>query len=166
MQFLTDIAEVLRAVDQCKNLSHATLDQIAGELTNAALEDAKTHCTGGELAELVGALDTEGDAESPIMQGLRLAFEAYENKSFHDELSDCRSTEEFDRMLEDLDLFQTYIGTDVDELVKRVKEAQDEWESEHYTERDDDEGRYSGRSEGPYIDHEVAEMFNTLRSES
>lgn len=69
-------------------------------------------------------------------------------------------------MLEDLDLFQTYIGADVDELVKRVKEAQDEWESEHYPERDDDEGRYSGRIEGPYIDQEVVEMFNTLRSES
>lgn len=163
---LTDVAEVLRAVDLCKNLSHGTLDQIAVELTTAALEDAKTHCTGGELTELVGALDTEGDAESPIMQGLRLAFEAYETKSFRDELSDCRSTEEFDRMLEDLDLFQTYIGADVDELVKRVKEVQDEWESEHYHERDDDEGRYSGRSEGPYIDQEVLEMFNTLRSES
>lgn len=163
---LTDVAEVLRAVDLCRNLSHGTLDHIAVELTTAALEDAKTHCTGGELTELVGALDTEGDTGSPIMQGLRAAFEAYETKSFHDELSDCRSGEEFERMLEDLDLFQTHIGADVDELVKRVKEAQDEWESEHYNERGDDEDRYSGRSEGPFMDQEVVEMFDTLRSES
>lgn len=163
---LTDVAEVLRAVDLCKNLSRATLDQISDELTAAALAESKSTCSGGELAELVGVLDTEGDSDSPIMRGLWAAFEAYENKSFYDELSDCRSTEEFDRMLEDLDLFQRYIGVDVDGLVRSVKDAQDEWENENYSTRDDDEGRYSQQSDGPYIDREVVEMFNTLRSES
>lgn len=69
-------------------------------------------------------------------------------------------------MLEDLDLFQRYIGVDVDGLVRSVKDAQDEWENENYSTRDDDEGRYSQQSDGPYIDREVVEMFNTLRSES
>ncbi|QRM40482.1 hypothetical protein F3X89_21920 [Rhizobium rhizogenes] len=163
---LTDVAEVLRAIDQCNNLPRATLNQISDELTTAALEDAKTNCSGGELAELVGALDTDGDQDSPIIQGLRAAFEAYENKSFYDELSDCRSTEEFDRMLEDLDLFQKYVGVDVDGLVRSVKEAQEEWESENYSSRDADKGHYGLRSDRPYIDQEVVEMFNTLRSES
>ena len=75
------------------------------------------------------------------MRGLQLAFGDCESKSFHDELSDCRSTEEVDRMLEYLDLFQTYVGADVDEPVKRVKEAQDEWANDLYPERDYDEGR-------------------------
>ncbi|WP_421386604.1 restriction endonuclease [Agrobacterium tumefaciens] len=163
---LTDVAEVLRAVDLCKNLPRATLDKISDELTTAALEDAKTSCSGGDLAELVSILDTDGDQDSPIMQGLRAAFKAYENKSFHDEVSDCRSTEEFDRMLEDLDLFQKYVGVNVDGLVRSVKEAQEEWESENYSSRDGDEGHYSRRSDGSYIDQEVVEMFNTLRSES
>ena len=44
-------------------------------------------------------------------------------------------------MLEYLDLFQTYVGADVDEPVKRVKEAQDEWANDLYPERDYDEGR-------------------------
>ncbi len=163
---LTDVAEVLRAVDRCGNLARVTLDQISGELTTAALEDAKTNCSGGELAELVGALDTGGDPDSPILQGLLSAFEAYETNSFYDELSECRSAEEFDRMLEDLDLFRSSIGVDVDGLVDSVKDRQSEWENENYSSRDDDGTHYGGRGDGPYIDQEVVEMFNTLRGDS
>ncbi|MDI7865301.1 hypothetical protein MRS76_25750 [Rhizobiaceae bacterium n13] len=115
-----------------------TLYQISGELTTVALEDAKTNCSGGELAELVGALDTGGDPDSPILHGLRSAFEAYHTNRFYDELSECRSTEEFDRVLEDLDLFRRSIGVDVDGLVDSVKDRQSEWENENYSSRDDD----------------------------
>jgi DNA polymerase III delta prime subunit len=162
---ISGVAEILRKISASENLPQAKLGEMAEHLTVAALAEAKRSCAGQELTDLVMALETGEEAEPSVMDGLRLAFAAYEKDSFYDELTECHSPEEFDRMLEDLELFRDHVGVDVAHLISSVEDRRSDRESEDYGRRQDP-GDYGDRSDRPYVDQEVLEMFDTLKSDS
>jgi KaiC/GvpD/RAD55 family RecA-like ATPase len=83
---------------------------------------------------------------------------------FADELREYRSSEHFDAMLEDLDLFSEQLGVTVHALAEQVREAKAEFEErqEAYADHMQDEWKERWRDERDN-QRSVSEMFGSLR---
>ena len=84
------------------------------------------------------------------MRAARAGLARFE-RNFSQELGDCRSAEQFEGLIEDLELFHSDLGVDVQRLIERASEAKaelednkseradhmyDEWKERRYVERD------------------------------
>ncbi|MER9353744.1 hypothetical protein NKI61_10640 [Mesorhizobium sp. M0514] len=117
---------------------------------------------------MVSVVDTSPEADAATLEGLRLAFETIRGKNFDQELSECRSAEEFEGLKEDLELFRDHILVDIDDLLLRVETAaQEENESDSAGRDDDAYDRYKdSRAEAYFADQELSEMLGSLRGDS
>lgn len=82
---------------------------------------------------------------------------------FDRELSECRSREQFDGLVEDLELFRDQLGVEVSALIERVEEAKAEFEENEdaYADHMEDEWKERGRQERA-TERGVSEMFGSL----
>ncbi|ESX08541.1 hypothetical protein X768_22620 [Mesorhizobium sp. LSJC265A00] len=165
---LSDVPELLRAISACSTLPGTLLAAMEGGLLDAAMAEAERGCSVAELRELVSVVDTGPEADAATLEGLRLAFETIRGKNFDQELSECRSAEEFEGLKEDLELFRDHILVDIDDLLLRVETAaQEENESDSAGRDDDAYDRYKdSRAEAYFADQELSEMFGSLRGDS
>jgi hypothetical protein len=132
----------------------------------ALLEEVSTGCRSDELRELIGVINISAGTENPALLAARSAFEHFRGSGFADELRECRSLEQFDAILEDLDLFHAELDVDVRSLAQRVEEAKAEFE-EHageYADHMQDEWKERWRDERD-SERGVSEMFGSLRGD-
>lgn len=93
-------------------------------------------------------------------------FELYRSSTFADELRECRSRDQFDGLVEDLEFFREHLGVEVADLLRRVDEAKAEFE-EHddaYADHMQYEWKERWRDERA-SDRSVSEMFDSPRDE-
>jgi hypothetical protein len=161
---INDAVELLRALKAAHFLSASDGTIMCGEVQDAILNAARRGCRAEELRELLGVLDAGTDLV--IMEAAQTSFASFEQKYFSDDLWECRSQEQFDSLVEDLELFRDKLGANVERLVERVKEAEaefaaqendrgdhmrDEWKERYYSEREDESS--------------IADMFGSLRDD-
>jgi hypothetical protein len=114
------------------------------------------------LRELLGVLDISKPT-APAVTAALASFAGFERHHFPEELRECRSSEQFDGLIEDLELFRNELGVDVKRLIERVEEAKAEFE-DHESERADH--MYEEWKERQYLERDtersVSEMFSSL----
>jgi hypothetical protein len=162
---INDGVELLRALDVARSLPAAEVEDVRKQVQDAILSEARTGCRADELRELLSVLDTSQRA-TPAVLAAQASFAHFEQHRFGEELRDCRSREQFDGLIEDLELFRDELGVNVERLIERVEEAkaefeehedayadhmQDEWKERYHFERD--------------ADRSVSEMFASLRGD-
>jgi hypothetical protein len=163
---INDAVDVLRAFEDTRSVDPDALIWMKTAIEKTLLEEASTGCRSDELRELVGVLDTSAGLDGPVVSAARSAFDNYRRSLFADELRECQASEQFNGLVEDLELFRSKLGVDVKALVERVEEAKSEFE-EHEDARADhmqDEWKERWRDER---DHErsVSEMFGSLKGD-
>ena len=124
------------------------------------------------LDELTGMASMEDEFEAPedAAKAIRRAIEEYEEEVFSEELTQCRSTDEFVSFASSLDDLGAIAAVDVGDMLHYVDEAkqefekhqaemadrmQDEWKERRYEERA--QSRERERSEGA-----IRDMFGSL----
>jgi hypothetical protein len=162
---ISDGVELLRALDLARLLSAAEVNDVRRQVQDAILGEARTGCRADELRELLSVLDTSERA-APTVLAAQASFAHFEQYHFDEELRECRSPEQFDDLIEDLQLFGDELGVNVERLIERVEEAkaefeehedayadhmQDEWKERYLFERD--------------ADRSVSELFSSLRGD-
>jgi hypothetical protein len=117
------------------------------------------------LRELLSVLDTSERA-APAVMAARASFTFFEQHHFAAELRECRSREQFDGLVDDLELFRHELGVDVERLIERVEEAKAEFEEREdaYADHMEDEWRERHLLERD-ADRSVSEMFLSLRGD-
>jgi RecA/RadA recombinase len=156
--------DALRALDGTRSVDPATLDAMTTAIKAALLEDAQDGCRSDELRELISVIDTSEANTDAALSAARTAFDAYRGGTFQDELRECRSREQFDGLVEDLELFREQLGVGVSSLLTRVEEAKDEFEEHEdaYADHMQDEYKDRWRDERA-SERSVSDMFGSLR---
>jgi uncharacterized protein HemY len=119
---INDGVELVRALDVAHFLSASEVADVRKQVRDAILNEARHDCRADELRELLTVLDTSNRA-NPVVIAAQASFIHFEQHRFSEDLSECRSPEQFDGLIGDLQFFRDELGVDVDRLVERVAEA-------------------------------------------
>ena len=100
------------------------------------------------------------------MSAARIAFDEYRRSNFHEDLRECQSRDQFDGLIEDLELFAYKIGVDVDPLLEDIREAKDGFieDEENLADYMQDEWKEQWREERA-SERSVSDMFSSLRDD-
>lgn len=163
---INDGVDALRALDGARSVDPVTLDAMTAAIKAALLEDVQDGCRSDELRELIGVIDTSDADADAALSPAHAAFDAYCAGTFQDELRECRSREQFDGLVEDLELFRDQLGVDVSSLLTRVEEAKGEFEEHEdaYADHMQDEYKERWRDERA-SERSVSDMFGSLRGD-
>lgn len=160
---INDTVELLRALDGTSSVATDELGTITSFIETALLREAIKGCRSDELRELIGVIDTS-NGENHAVMAARSAFESYQRSLFERDLLECRSREQFNGLIEDLELFRDELGVNVAHLLERAEEViadfedyeeqradhlYDEWKERSYDERDNERS--------------VTDMFGSMR---
>jgi hypothetical protein len=162
---INDGVELLRALDVARSLPAAEVEDVREQVQDAILSEARTGCRAEELRELLSVLDTS-DLAAPTVLAAQASFAHFEQHHFGEELRECRSREQFDGLIEDLELFRDELGVNVERLIERVEEAKAEFEEHEdaYADHMEDEWRERYRFERD-ADRSISELFSSLRGD-
>ena len=162
---INDGVELLRALDRACSLPAAEVDNLCTQVQHAILSEARMGCRADELRELLSVLDTS-DRAGPTALAAKAAFAHFEQDNFGQELRECRSPEQFDGLVEDLEVFRDELGVSVERLIERVEAAKAEFEELEDVDADNirDEWKERYRSERD-ADRSVSELFSSLRGD-
>lgn len=158
--------EALRALEGTRSVDPVTLNAMTTAIKAALLEDVQDGCRSDELRELIGVIDTSQTDTDSALAAARAAFDAYCGGTFQDELRECRSRDQFDGLVEDLELFRDQLGIEVSSLLTKVEEAKAEFEEHEdaYADHMQDEYEERWRDERA-SERSVSDMFGSLRGE-
>ncbi len=161
---INDAVELIRAIDAAPASTVTSVDRMRGVVLDAALEEARRGCRADELRELLGVVDT--DQANREVAIVRQGFAKYQRDYFSEDLSECRSREQFSGLIEDLELFRDELGVDVRALIERVEQANAEFEDheDQYADHMQDEWKERARDERAG-DRSIADMFESLRGD-
>lgn len=132
---------------------------------SALHQEASTGCRSEELREVIDVIDTS-NASLPIVTAARSGFERYRRSQFAEELRECRSRDEFDRLIGNLEFFRHQLAVDVASLIECVEEAKAEFEEQEdaYSDHMQDEWKERWRDERD-SDQSVVDMFESLKGD-
>ncbi|MCJ2024432.1 restriction endonuclease [Methylobacterium sp. J-067] len=158
--------DAIRLLESTHSVDPVTLDGMTTAIKAALLEDIQDGCRSDELRELISVIDTSEAHPDSALSAARAAFDAYCGETFQEELRECRSREQFDGLVEDLELFRDELGVDVSSLLTRVEEAKGEFEEREdaYADHMQDEYKERWRDERA-SERSVSDMFGSLRGD-
>ena len=161
---INDAVQLIRAIDVAVSLPADSVTRMRNAVLDAVLQEARTGCRSDELRELLGVVDTR-DAGREVAIAVE-SFGKYKQHYFSDDLSECRSREQFSSLIEDLELFRDELGVDVDSMIQRVEEANAEFEEheDQYADHMQDEWKERSHMERDG-DRSISEMFGSLRGD-
>jgi hypothetical protein len=162
---IDDGIELLRALDGAAIVECRKLKTMQSHVQAAILGEASKGCRANQLRELIGVIDTT-DKQRPEVIAVRSIFKQYEQRNFSDDLFECRSPEQFDGLLEDLQLFRNELSVDVATLLEKTEEARMEFvgNEEAYADDNMDHWRERSRLERN-DDRAISEMFGSLKDD-
>jgi hypothetical protein len=162
---IQDGVKLLRALDQAHSLPAAQVGVVRKQAQGAILIEACRGCHADELRELLSVIDTS-DCTDPAAVAAHESFVYFEERLFSEDLSECRSREQFDGLIEDLELFHAKLGVDVNRLIERVQEARAEFEEQEDALADHMYDEWKERYHfARDADRNVSEMFASLRGD-
>jgi len=121
-------------------------------------------CGSEELREFLSLIDNS-NLDARIVGAARFAFKKYQGSIFNDELRECHSREQFDGLVDDLEIISDRLNVDIEFLLTKVEEEREEFEAnaEEYADQMEDEWKEHWREERA-TDRSISEMFGSLRS--
>ncbi|MFY0662607.1 MAG: restriction endonuclease [Shimia sp.] len=161
---INDAVELVRTLQACKSVSQDEADRMLNIIKPVLLKEIGTGCRSDELRELIGVLDLTDHCGTK--KAAQAAFEAYRRLQFADEVGECKSGEQFDELIEDLELFRDELGVEIAAMLDTVEEAKFEFEAneEAWADHMQDEWKERSRDERASA-RGVSDMFGSLRVE-
>jgi len=163
---INDGVALLRALGDVRSLPGTDVAEVRQQVQDAILNEARSGCRADELHELLSVLDTSQRSAPATIAALAESFTRFEQHQFREELLECRSTEQFDGLIDDLELFRSELSVDVKRLIEWVEEAKAEFE-DHQSEQADH--MYDEWKERYYLERDserdISELFSSLRTD-
>jgi hypothetical protein len=127
------------------------------------VQEAVSGCSAGELNELICVIDLDSDSDGHFHFSLREAFKEYKRGQFREDLYGCRSSEQFEELMEDLKLFAGTLRVDTAEMISDTEDRMNEFEAEQEARDSYDEDEYKDhwRAERS-TEASIRDMFQSL----
>ena len=161
---INDGIAILRAYNSLTWSSLETIFTVYEGCRDAIVDEAAKGCSSDDLRDLISVLDGGDLGDDQVIVMLRKGLEAYQRYYFAGELQECRTSGQFDALLDDLAEFQRALNLETNCEIEQTLEAkeeheenesayadhmQDEWKEQHYDQRADEKS--------------VREMFGSLK---
>lgn len=163
---ITDSVELLKIINDTQSFASVDRERMKGIIRSTLINEIRTGCSSDELRDLISVIDLSGDNEPSSIEAMRTAFNSYRQSIFRDEVHECNSPEQFDALMENLELFGDQLGVDVQSLLMQAAEAKAEFEEneEERAEQMQDEWNERWRDERA-SEQSVSDMFGSLRGD-
>ena len=163
---INDGVEILRALDGAAWPPVAGMIEVRRVCCDALIAEAAKGCRSDELRELLSVLYIDDETDGRVLKALRDGFERFRKRDFAQELGECHSEEQFDALLEDLEMFQREIGVVADVELKRTQEAKARFgeDQEYGADHMEDEWKERWREQRA-SETSVRDMFGSLQSD-
>ena len=163
---INDGVEILRALDGAAWPPVAGMIEVRRVCCDALIAEAAKGCRSDELRELLSVLYIDDETDGRVLKALRDGFERFRKRDFAQELGECHSEEQFDALLEDLEMFQREIGVVADVELKRTQEAKARFGEDQEDRADHMEDEWKERwREQRASETSVRDMFGSLQSD-
>lgn len=161
---VVDAAELLRVLEGTQYIPSKRMLEMRTIVEQSVFDEVRSGCGSDELRELIGVIDISDPENGRSVEALCSAFIQYEQSIFLDELQECRSLEQFERLTEDLEFVRDQLKVDVTSLLASVEEGREEFteQEELYADQMQDEWKERWRDERA-DERAVIEMFRSLR---
>ncbi len=155
------LVEVIMMIEVNEQTEHQAL---AVELRCRVFDIVKNGCRSDELREATRLLE-KPPVESEL-DALKAGFRAYREDYFYDERTNCRSRDEFDGLVSDIDHIGKTLGVNTELLIGDVEDARQEFEEneEQYADAHYDEYKEQWRADR-HENESIAEMFQSLKTD-
>ncbi|MVA25730.1 restriction endonuclease [Agrobacterium vitis] len=161
---INDAVNLIRAMDSAVSVSAVSITSMRNTVLDAVLQEARTGCRSDELREILGVVEIQDEGREVVM--IRESFARYQLQNFSDDLGECRSSDAFYGLIEDLEVFRDELGVDVDAMIRRVEEANAEFEEREDQYADHMQAEWKERSHMELSgDLSISEMFGSLRGD-
>ena len=163
---LNDAAELLRSLASSTIIETTERDRLWTLVRAAALAEVAQSARSDQIRELIYALDVDDGDDPEAKAVLIAACEAYRRDHFADELRQTNTMQGYEDLLEDLTLFQTALGVNVEGPIDAVQTGRDEFEEHEssYADHHEDEWKERWRDERA-SERDVRDMFGSLKSD-
>ena len=162
---INESIELLRELSQTRSATPAMIGDMARIIKYALINEVETGCQSDELREFIGMIDMFDRETNAAVAAARAAFDYYRRTMFRDHVYECRSHEQFDGLIEDLELFRDQLGVDVAPLLGEVEEAKAEFEEHEDVYADHMQDEYEDRwRDERASERSVSDMFGSLGS--
>ena len=171
---ISDGREVLATLASCTSLEPTKVRSMRTTVWNAMLQSIDEE--GYWLAELMGLASILGDPDKPehASSVIESAMKDYEVEIFREELSDCRTVDDFDNLTELLHELGDYSGVDIDDMIAYTDQAKEEYERDQAAMADHLQDVWKDRKYEQEIEareslsneHAIREIFNSLKGAS
>jgi DNA polymerase III delta prime subunit len=161
---INECVELMRTLELSTNIPAA--EAMLTTTRSALISEAQTGCRADELRELITVINTSSEMTADAIAA-RVAFEKFRDESFSEDLSNCRSTAEFDGLVEDLEFMRDELRVDIQPMIDRVEEAKIEHQEgeDAYADHMQDEWKERGAQDRA-SDRAVSDMFGSLKGRS
>lgn len=161
---LNDAAELLRSLASTTVMEATKRDRLWVLVRAASLAEAARSARSDQTRELIHALDVDDGQDPEAKAVLIAACESYRRDQFADELSQTNTLQGYEDLLEDLTLFRTALGVNVDGPINAVETGRDEFEAYEsgYAGHHEDEWKERWRDERA-SERDVRNMFGSLK---
>jgi hypothetical protein len=159
-----DGVALLAKIETGSIIHYPSNEKMRSRIVRALVMEASTGCGSQEFCELVMALAAE-DLDDELKGDLYIGAEVYHANIFSDELFECKSISDFERLESDLTTIAEYLEFSFESAIDSVRERMREFEAQQaaYEDHMYDEWkdqRYDVRDN----DNELDDLFDSLRS--
>jgi hypothetical protein len=165
---INDTVDLLRVMSATQSMADNVALEREAKIKAALLAEIYDGCSSDELRETIAIIGPVANTDASVINTVRGAFDAYRQGYFSNELSECRSREQFDGLIEDLQLFKAELklGVAVDLLLQQVEEAKAQFEEDESDRADHDYDAWKERHwEEREADRSVSDLFSSLRGD-
>ncbi|MCR4305319.1 MAG: restriction endonuclease [Gallionella sp.] len=163
---ISDGIEILISFNRIRWGALDTIPNILIGCRDAIIAEVEKGCSSSDLRELISALPSDEIEESYVLAALQNGLEEYRQEYFREELRECRSSSQFDGLLDDLQEFQSVLHIDTSHEIERTLEAKAEFEDHEaaYADHMQDQWKedyYENRAN----EASIREMFGSLTTD-
>ena len=148
------------------SLDTGTMSDVLIECRDELVAEIAKGCPSDQLRDLISVLNSDEIAEGRVLGALREGVEQYQRDYFRQELQECRSSEQFDGLLDDLETFHSTLNIDTTHEIEATLEAKAEFDENEAAYADHMEDEWKERNYEKRADEaSVREMFGSLNSD-
>ena len=163
---IIDATALLTAIRNTDVISRHHAAKREMSIRSAVLSGIQDGCRSDELREVILVFDTSEGTKKSMVRAIQSSFTKYCELFFSGELEDCRSSEEFNGLRDDLEFIGEQLDLDVEWLLDELDHAKDEFETHEemtadYMMDEWKDRRYEEKSS----ERHIVNMFDSLRQD-
>jgi hypothetical protein len=163
---IKDGIRCLHSLENATSLPRSDVLKWKRAFETALLKATHDDCSAENLRELLNFFRSSGKFSTHVESELESVLRTYLKSGFRYDLHHCQSSEQCDKLIDDLNHFSSSLSVDVDDELKQVEEARAEFEENENAYADHMQDEWKDRYRGDrHTDDDIDNLFKSLNGD-